>query len=281
MDTIDRIRDMQRSADEFRASGRRISFVPTMGALHEGHLDLIRTAADLGNPVVVSVFVNPSQFGKDEDLDRYPRDLQRDAKLAAEAGCDILFTPRAEEMYPDGACTWVEVAGLSSVLEGAFRPTHFRGVTTVVMALLNIVKPHVAVFGQKDAQQAAIVQRMLRDLHVDVELVIHPTRRDADGLAMSSRNMYLTELERFHALAIPRSLRLAEQRYHEGLRDARMLCDIVREELSRGDALAIDYVEVVDPSSLEMLERIADKPSLLALAVRTGTTRLIDNTILK
>ncbi len=279
MTVIEGIAAMRRAVDGFRTDGLRIGLVPTMGALHEGHLDLIRKASELCDRVVVSVFVNPSQFGKNEDLNRYPRDPDRDMRLTADAGCDVLFIPTAAEMYPDGADTWVQVNGLGSKLEGLVRPTHFRGVTTVVMSLFNIVKPHIAVFGQKDAQQSVIVRRMVRDLHVDVEIVIVPTRREPDGLAMSSRNTYLSKLERTEALAISRSLRLAENRFRAGERSAPALLDLVETELHSG-ALVIDYVALVDAETLESVKRIHEKPAILAIAARIGTTRLIDNTIL-
>ncbi len=281
MRVIESIAGMQRSADAMRSEGLRIAFVPTMGALHEGHLDLVRLAATLCDRVVVSVFVNPSQFGKNEDLSRYPRDLERDKDLASGAGCDIMFAPAADEMYPEGACTWVQTDGLGTVLEGAFRPTHFRGVTTVVMSLFNIVKPHVAILGQKDAQQAVIIRRMVRDLHLDVDIVVAPTRREADGLAMSSRNMYLSKLERSEALAISRSLRLAEAAFRSGERNVSALLGIVEHELQSSGGLAVDYVALVDAETLEKLEAINTRPALLALAAKVGTTRLIDNTILE
>jgi pantoate--beta-alanine ligase len=278
---VESIPQMQRLADELRVDGKRIGFVPTMGALHEGHLDLIRIAARSCDIVVVSIFVNPSQFGKGEDLSRYPRDLDHDREMAADAGCGILFVPDADAMYPDGACTWVQVDGLSAELEGSFRPTHFRGVTTIVAALFNIVKPHLAVFGQKDAQQALIIRRMVRDLHIDVELIIAPTRREKDGLAMSSRNTYLSVSERVEALAISRSLKLAEARFHSGERSAEALRDLVDTELRAGGVSNVDYVALVDAENLQPLERIDQRSALLAIAARVGTTRLIDNTILK
>jgi pantoate--beta-alanine ligase len=277
---IESIPQMQRAADALRSSGKRIGFVPTMGALHEGHLDLIRTAAQGCDTIVVSIFVNPSQFGKGEDLSRYPRDLQRDRDMAAGAGCDILFVPDAAAMYPEGACSWVQVDGLSTVLEGAFRPTHFRGVTTVVAALFNIVKPHLAVFGQKDAQQALIIRRMVHDLHIDVELHIAPTRRENDGLAMSSRNTYLSVSERAEALAISRSLQLAEAGFRNGERNAQVLRDLVESELRAGGIGTVDYIALVDAETLENLKSINQRSALLAIAARVGTTRLIDNTIL-
>jgi pantoate--beta-alanine ligase len=281
MTVIESIAGMQRTADGIRSEGLRIGFVPTMGALHDGHLDLIRRASSLCDRVVVSVFVNPSQFGKNEDLSRYPRDLSRDMELASGAGCDIMFVPTAADMYPEGAVTWVQVEGLGAVLEGSFRPTHFRGVTTVVMSLFNIVKPHFSIFGQKDAQQAVVIRRMVKDLHVDTDIVVAPTLREADGLAMSSRNMYLSKMERSEALAISRSLRLADSAFLAGERSAPILRGIVENELRSSSAIGIDYVALVDAETLEAVESVNAHPALLAVAVRIGTTRLIDNTILE
>lgn len=275
------VREMQREADRLRAAGMRIGFVPTMGFLHEGHLDLIRRCRELCDTVMVSIFVNPTQFAAGEDLQRYPRDLARDAALAEGAGCDILFVPVAEEVYPPGACTWVQVDGLSSTLEGEFRPTHFRGVTTVVTMLFHMVKPHVAVFGQKDAQQALLIRRMVRDLHMDISLEIVPTRREPDGLAMSSRNTYLSESGRTAALAISRSLRLAEQYVAGGGRDTDAILAAVRAELLRNGNVSIDYAALVDAETLEHITEISTRPALLAIAAHVETTRLIDNTILR
>ncbi len=270
---------MQREAERLRVEGRRIGFVPTMGALHEGHLDLLRLCRRNCDVVVMSIFVNPSQFGENEDFSRYPRDLERDAALAKANGCDILFTPEAGEVYPPAYATWIQVDGLSAVLEGRFRPTHFRGVATIVTKLFLMVRPHCAVFGQKDAQQATIIRRMVRDLHLDIELLIAPTRREPDGLAMSSRNSYLSESGRTEALAISRSLRLAEHYVAEGGRDAEAIRTLVTKELLRIGALTIDYVAVVDAESLEELQTITARPALIAVAVRIENTRLIDNVI--
>lgn len=280
MEHVTSVAAMRSKADEMRREGKRIGFVPTMGYLHEGHLDLIRTLRPLCDCVVVSIFVNPSQFGPGEDLQRYPRDLERDSNLAEDAGCDLLFVPTAEEMYPAGARTWVTVEGLGAVLEGAFRPTHFRGVATVVTMLFNIVKPHMAAFGQKDAQQALIIRRMVRDLHMDVELSIVPTRREADGLAMSSRNTYLSGSERNEALAISRSLRIAREAFAAGEHRVAALRERMTEELTATGALLLDYLAFVDAETLEDVATIDDRPVLVAIAARIGTTRLIDNTIL-
>ncbi|MDX9758177.1 MAG: pantoate--beta-alanine ligase [Bacteroidota bacterium] len=278
---ITHVHEMQREADRLRAAGARIGFVPTMGFLHEGHLDLIRRCRESCDTVVVSIFVNPTQFAAGEDLQRYPRDLARDTALAEGAGCDILFVPDRAEVYPPGASTWVQVDELSAVLEGAFRPTHFRGVTTVVTMLFHMVKPHVAVFGQKDAQQALLIRRMVRDLHMDISLVIVPTRREPDGLAMSSRNTYLSRSGRSEALAISRSLRLAEQYVAGGGRDPEAIRSLVHAELARSGNVSVDYVALVDAETLADIDEISSRPALLAIAANVETTRLIDNTILR
>lgn len=272
---------MQQESDRLRGEGLRIGFVPTMGALHEGHLDLLRLCRTHCDVTVMSVFVNPTQFGANEDFGRYPRDLDRDAMLAASAGCDILFTPQAEEVYPPGYSTWVQEEILSATLEGRSRPTHFRGVTTVVTKLFLMVKPHCAVFGQKDAQQAAIIKRMVRDLHFDIELLIAPIRREADGLAMSSRNMYLSESGRIEALALSRSLRLAEQFVAGGGRDADAIRALVKDELNRSGAVTVDYVALLDAETLDEVDMLSGQATLLAIAARVDRTRLIDNTILR
>ena len=238
-----------RSAAELPGEGE-IGLVPTMGAFHEGHLALLRAARDENELVVASLFVNPAQFGEGEDLARYPRDEARDAELAEEAGVDVLYVPEPAEIYPPGFETWVEVERLGAMLEGEYRPGHFRGVATVCLKLFNLVRPHRAYFGQKDAQQVAVVRRMVRDLAVPVEIRVVPTVRDADGLALSSRNAYLSPEERERALALPRAL---------AARD--------RSEL---DGLEVDYFEEADFA-----------PRVLAAAVRVGSTRLIDNVVLE
>jgi pantoate--beta-alanine ligase len=232
-----------------------VGLVPTMGAFHAGHLSLFEAARAENDLVVVSLFVNPAQFGAGEDLDRYPRDEERDAMLAEEAGVDVLFAPSAEEMYPDGYGTWVDVGELGERLEGEFRPGHFRGVATVCLKLFNIVRPDRAYFGQKDAQQAAVVKQLVRDLNLDLEIRVVPTVRDDDGLALSSRNAYLSPEERETALALPRAL---------GTRDRKKARDLLRD-------LDVDYVEVADLNGQKVL----------AAAVRIGQTRLIDNVILE
>ncbi|HID10262.1 MAG TPA: pantoate--beta-alanine ligase, partial [Candidatus Latescibacteria bacterium] len=219
MEKIERIRDMQAWSDEVRARGERIGFVPTMGYLHEGHLSLVRLAKERSDRIVVSIFVNPIQFGPQEDYNRYPRDLKRDLRVLRDLGVDAAFVPSVEEMYPEGFCTYVHVEGLTEGLCGAFRPGHFRGVTTVVTKLFLAVRPHVAAFGQKDAQQAFVIKRMVRDLNMDVEIVVGPTVREEDGLAMSSRNMYLSPDERRQATVLYRALMRAKAMVEAGERD--------------------------------------------------------------
>ncbi len=270
---------MKARAEELRARGKRIGFVPTMGYFHEGHLALMRKARELSDVVVVSIFVNPIQFGPQEDFARYPRDLERDRRLAQAQGVDILFVPSAEEMYPPGFQTYVEVTELSRPLCGARRPGHFRGVCTVVLKLFHIVKPHLAVFGEKDYQQLKVIQRMVRDLDLEVEIVPHPTVREPDGLAMSSRNVYLRPEEREAALSLYRALELARKRVAEGVRETRILRREIEEFIRSHPYTRIDYVEFRDPETLEERERI-DRATLLALAVFVGKARLIDNTIL-
>lgn len=271
---------MKETARQARAAGRRIGFVPTMGYLHEGHLALIRRVRELCDLVVVSNFVNPTQFGANEDLDRYPRDLTRDADLCIREGVDIMFAPEATEVYPDGACTWVEVEGLSTRLEGASRPGHFRGVATVVMKLFAIVGPDVAAFGQKDAQQAILIQTMVRDLMLDVEVLVLPTVRDEDGLALSSRNIHLSQEDRRAARAIPRALKAAEEAMRAGERDAGAVEEIARRTLEAEPLLRVDYVAVVDTEKLQPASRLQDEV-LVAVAVFAGRTRLIDNVIVR
>ncbi len=279
MELVRRVHQMQEIARRERTKGNKIGFVPTMGYLHDGHLSLIRRVKDVADVTVVSVFVNPTQFAPHEDFARYPRDLARDADLCVAEGVDYLFAPETSEMYPRGACTYVEVEGLSRLLEGASRPGHFRGVATVVLKLFEIVKPHVAAFGQKDAQQAIIVQRMVRDLMLDVEILVLPTVRDEDGVALSSRNVYLSPEERRAARAIPRALEEAGRRVAQGERDAEALVARVREVLEGEPLLRVDYVALVDMTLQPVREMKGEM--LLALAVYAGRTRLIDNAILR
>jgi len=258
-----------------RARGERIAFVPTMGALHAGHVSLLSAARKAADRAVLSIFVNPTQFGPKEDLARYPRDLDGDLAKAAGAGTNAAFVPEAMDMYPPGAQTFVDVREVSQGLCGERRPGHFTGVATVVCKLFNIVRPHLALFGEKDFQQLAVIRRMVRDLNMPVEIVGEPTVREADGLAMSSRNTYLSPTERTRALAISQGLSAARERFAAGERDAAALVNValapIKERVDR-----IDYVEIRDADSLRPVERL-DRPSVILAAVHVGATRLIDN----
>ncbi|HOW44617.1 MAG TPA: pantoate--beta-alanine ligase [Candidatus Aminicenantes bacterium] len=258
-------------------AGDRVGFVPTMGCLHEGHLSLVRASRRENDVTVVSVYVNPSQFAPGEDLDRYPRDERRDAALLRREGADVLFLPADAEMYPAPYRTWVDVAGLDGKLCGRSRPGHFRGVATVVLKLLNLVRPQRAYFGQKDAQQALVIRQMVRDLHLGVRLRVLPIVRDADGLALSSRNAYLSAEERRAALALPKALRRAQARVAAGERDARALRAAMAAEIGREPLLQVDYIAVVRLDNLEDTAAVEPGNTLVAVAVRAGRTRLIDN----
>jgi len=257
-----------------------VGFVPTMGYLHEGHLSLVRRSRSENDFTVVSIFVNPTQFGPREDYNRYPRDLERDLSLLERERVDIVFAPPVEEMYPPDFGTWVEVTGITERLEGASRPGHFRGVATVVTKLFNIVEPTRAYFGQKDAQQALVIKKMVRDLNMNLEVVVVPTVREPDGLAMSSRNVYLNPEERQAATVLYRALSLARELYERGERDAEALRRRMRELIEAEPRARLDYVSVASLDSLEELDRI-DRPALVSLAVFLGPARLIDNIILE
>jgi len=256
-----------------------VGLVPSMGFLHAGHISLVqRTRAECGG-VVVSIFVNPTQFGPNEDLAKYPRDLPRDLALLESAGAKLVWTPTAESMYPPGFQTWVEVEGLTRSLEGEVRPGHFRGVTTIVTKLFNAVRPDKAYFGQKDAQQAAVIRRMVCDLNFPVEIVVCPTVREADGLAMSSRNVYLNAAERIAATVLFRALSSAKAAYDSGEREAERLRQAMRETVQAEPLARLQYISCADYDTLEELERVTGK-SLLSMAVTLGKTRLIDNFVL-
>lgn len=258
--------------------GKTVGFVPTMGALHAGHASLIKASASACDRTVVSIFVNPTQFGPAEDLSKYPRPLAKDLALAEASGASAVFAPSDAEMYPPGCSTWVDVQGPSQGLCGASRPGHFRGVTTVVAKLFNIVKPHRAYFGKKDAQQAAVIRKMVRDLDMDLEIVVCPTVREKDGLALSSRNVYLGEKERKAATSLSASLKAAAESARNGEKDAAVLKTLIRDAITgKAERLArIDYVEIVDGETMLPVEKV-DKPSLAVIAVFIGSTRLIDN----
>jgi len=247
-----------------------------MGALHEGHLSLVRAARASCDAVAVSIFVNPTQFGPNEDLAKYPRSFERDREMLEREGVDLLFAPAAEEMYPGGAVTWVTVEALSAKLDGRSRPTHFRGVTTVVAKLFHIVEPDVAFFGQKDGAQAAIIRRMVRDLNLPVEIFVCPTVREPDGLAMSSRNAYLDAGQRKQALALHRSLMRVQQLADAGERSAARLAAAGRAEFAAESSVRLDYFEIVHPDTLDPVEDVSEG-ALVAVAAFVGTTRLIDN----
>jgi pantoate--beta-alanine ligase len=274
------VSELRRRVRAWKRAGLTIGFVPTMGALHEGHLALVRRAAELADRVVASVFVNPTQFGPGEDFELYPRRPEADAALLAEAGSDLLFLPDVETVYPPGHCVFVELdetADAPSVgMEGDFRPGHFRGVATVVTQLFNLVRPNLAVFGDKDAQQLAVVRRLVRDLHLDVEIVAHETVREADGLAMSSRNAYLTAEQREAATRIHAALREAEHLILSGQHDAEAIRTFLRDSLAEEPLLEFNYAEVVDAHSFRPVTRI-DGPVILPVAASAGTTRLLDN----
>lgn len=254
--------------------------MPTMGYLHEGHLTLVRRARRENDHVVATIFVNPTQFGPHEDLASYPRDPQRDLMLLKKDGVDAVFMPSAEEMYPPGYCTYVNVERITERLEGASRPGHFRGVATVVAKLFNIVEPHRAYFGQKDAQQLLVIKRMVADLNMNIEVVPVPTVREPDGLAMSSRNTYLNPTERRAALVLYRALTLAQELWRQGERDATRIRQEMEAFIRKEPLAKIDYVSIADPDSLEELTLLDDRPALVSLAVRIGKTRLIDNVML-
>ena len=279
MEIIRSPHEMTAWSDRIRAAGKKISLVPTMGFFHEGHLALMRRGGQVGDEVVVSLFVNPMQFGPGEDLDRYPSAFERDCDLARENGVSVMFAPLADDVYPAGFQTRVEVNALTDTLCGASRPGHFAGVTTVVAKLFHMVKPHYAIFGKKDFQQLAVINKMVVDLNWDVEIIGHPIVREEDGLAMSSRNSYLDEQERRQALCLNRSLDFARQAVEKGERDALKLMDEVTEFLLKSGNVQIDYVSIVDSENLTNSKNITEK-SLLALAVKIGRTRLIDNTLL-
>lgn len=279
MQILTTISDMQTWAQETRAHGQRIAFVPTMGCLHDGHCALLREGRKLGDQLVLSIFVNPTQFGPNEDFSQYPRPFEADLAHARECGVDIVFHPEAAEMYPSGVRTSITVTGLEDQLCGKFRPGHFRGVATVVAKLFQIVQPHVALFGEKDFQQLQIIRRMVIDLNIPVEIVGCPIIREPDGLAMSSRNTYLSTEDRQRALALSQALKAASNMVMRGANDLNTLCQSVTDKLNTVDA-RIDYVSLCDAETLEPLTQWKT-PSVLAIATWIGQTRLIDNVIFR
>jgi len=279
MKTCNTIEDMRAACRAVRSDGKRLGLVATMGALHEGHLSLVRAGQRGCDAVVASIFVNPTQFGPTEDLAKYPRTLDRDRELLEKEGVELLFAPAVEEMYGAGGLTWVEVEGLSGKLDGASRPGHFRGVATVVAKLFHVIEPEAAYFGQKDAAQVAVIRRMVRDLNFPVEIVACPIVREADGLAMSSRNAYLSPTQRKQALGLHRSLMRVKEMWEGGEGSVETLRAAGREELSKENSVQLDYFEIVDPDSLDPVGN-AGKGTLVAVAAIVGTTRLIDNILL-
>lgn len=272
--------DMRRACREARHDGKRLGFVPTMGALHEGHLSLVRAAKAQCDIVAVSIFVNPTQFGPKEDLAKYPRPFERDRQLLEQEGVELLFAPSVEEMYPAGAVTYVTVEGLSQKLCGKSRPGHFRGVTTVVAKLFHIIEPDVAFFGQKDAAQATIIRRMVCDLDLPVEIVVCPIVREPDGLAMSSRNAYLDAQQHQSALVLSRSLREVQKLFDSGERDSGWLIEAGKQVVAQEPTVQLDYFELVDPDTLDSVANLRG-PALVAVAAFVGNTRLIDNLVLQ
>jgi len=276
---VETIAEMKAICREITRSGKTLGLVPTMGALHEGHLSLVFASKAKCRVTAVSIFVNPLQFGPNEDYGRYPRTFERDGSLLSELDVDILFAPSAAEMYPEGAATHVEVEGLSSRLDGGSRPGHFRGVATVVAKLFEIVRPDYAFFGQKDAAQVAVLRKMVRDLNMDVQLVVCPIVRESDGLARSSRNVYLSPEQRRQALVLYRSLMLVESAARSGENDADRLIEVGKRAIEKEPGARLDYFAIVDPDSLEPLQEVS-QCALVAVAAFFGTTRLIDNILL-
>ncbi|HDM09566.1 MAG: pantoate--beta-alanine ligase [Deltaproteobacteria bacterium] len=280
MDVIETVREMQATAESLRQGGQTIALVPTMGYLHEAHLELMRVGKRHADKLVISIFVNPTQFGPSEDFNRYPRDPEGDLDKAKSVGVDIVFMPPVEEMYPHGFQTTVSVSQLSQHLCGLSRPGHFDGVATVVCKLFNITKPHIAIFGQKDYQQLSIISRMVMDLNMDIQIIGVPTVREPDGLAMSSRNAYLSQDQRPSALCLKQSLDLASRLVEEGHQKASDIKKAVEDLIRSHPYTKIDYVSICDPVTLEEIDHV-EKSTLLALAVKVGQTRLIDNCILE
>lgn len=281
MQLVTSINEMQHFSEKVRLNGQHIGVVPTMGYLHEGHLSLIRLAKKHSDFVVTTLFVNPIQFAPEEDFDSYPRDLNRDFALASAAGSNVIFAPSATEMYNSNHLTFINVDKFSTLLEGKYRPTHFRGVATVVAKLFNITKPHIAVFGQKDAQQSVIIKKMVKDLNYDIEIIIAPIVREPNGLAMSSRNIRLTNDEKNRAAVLYKALQLAEKIINDGEYSTAVIRSKMVELITSDEKMKIDYISFSDINSLEEVSFIADKPILISLAARFCGVRLIDNIIVK
>jgi pantoate--beta-alanine ligase len=280
MKIINHIPDMQRWSEARRLEGKKISCVPTMGFLHEGHLSLVREGKKRGDLVVVTIFVNPMQFNQASDFDKYPRNVEQDQRMLEEVGTDVLFYPTAPEMYPENFQTAVEVDKVTKPLCGAFRPGHFRGVTTIVAKLFNIVKPHFAIFGEKDFQQCVTIQRMVKDLNFDLEIIPMPTIRETDGIAMSSRNARLSESERQTSLCISRALKQAQEMVTKGEKQGDKILQMVRDTLAQSGGTRLEYASLCHPGTLEETSHISG-PTLLAIAAWVGEVRLIDNRVLQ
>ncbi len=280
MRIVERISDLKAVIRDQKQRSKTIGFVPTMGYLHEGHISLVKASKRDNDFTVMSIFVNPAQFGPSEDFSRYPRDMERDSKMAEDAGVDVIFAPAVDEIYPSGYKTYVDVEDITGILCGKSRPGHFKGVTTVVNKLFNLVEPDRAYFGQKDAQQAIVIGKMVKDLNLNLEIVVCPIIREKDGLAMSSRNVYLSREERESALVLSRSLAEAAEMVRKGERDPLKVIGYLKDRIGAQQAADIDYVELVDAGNLDEVRRIEGKV-LIALAVRFGRTRLIDNVVME
>lgn len=276
---INRATEMHEHSERMRSLGKTVAFVPTMGFLHEGHLSLIKEGRKLGDDLVVSIFVNPSQFSPGEDFESYPRNFDKDFKLLQKEGVDVIFSPNENELYHNGFQTYVKLENLPNYLCGISRPIFFQGIATVVAKLFNIVRPHIAIFGQKDYQQLAVIRRMARDLNFGIKIIGLPTVREHDGLAMSSRNSYLTPEQRINAVSLYKSLKQAKKLVESGVKDAKRIIDATYVLIKSHPETAIDYIAICDPETLADMETI-NRPALMALAVTVGKTRLIDNMIL-
>lgn len=280
MKVITSIPEMQEASSSLRRAGKSIAVVPTMGYLHNGHLSLVKIAKKSSDVVITTIFLNPAQFSPHEDFDKYPRDIEADKACAESAGTDILFTPDISSMYPENYLTYVEIEKISKILEGKSRPSHFRGVTTVVAKLFNITQPHIAVLGQKDAQQVTIIKQMVRDLNFNLKIVVGSIIRDHDGLALSSRNVYLSPQERSEAIVLYQSLKLAHQLIQSGARHSNEIINNMMKLISSKPSAQIDYISIADTETLSELSTIIPSTEvLISLAVRIGMTRLIDNII--
>ena len=276
MKIINSVKEMQKFSESSRLKDKILALVPTMGFLHQGHLKLMEEGRKRADTLIISIFVNPTQFSVGEDLEKYPRDMERDKKLAERVGVDVVFAPSASEMYPKGYQTYVNVENVTRNLCGVSRPTHFRGVTTVVAKLFNTVKPHIAIFGEKDFQQLVTIRQMVKDLNFDIEIVGIPTVREKDGLAMSSRNAYLTPEERKAGLSLNQAISIARDIFRSGERRSERILREVRRRIESEGLTDIDYVKMCDSQTLEDIEEI-DRDAVLAMAVKVGRTRLIDN----